>query len=303
MVASALDSRLRDHMISKGNLFTEGGSFGPILRIFDQKFELSLNKLTVRVDKGDLKSFELDDSDPFWSANGSSPFPKILADIGVELAKYKQDVDDMNRQIDSKESDVQDLIGNTKDLMSAVNSPPELTERKREVKERLLDSYYDIEIDMSTRGSIERSVPLSSLKGQGTKVDKLRLAIIYLLSSEATPHPDVEAVETALRELESNIVDWAEKLYGQSIRNEKSVFWWTTARTEKDSGGSDGGIAKSRVSPRDLASRFLMNCLDVPRYVMHCPPRTSKRSAWAIRFASKDLLSKSATANYDSYKI
>ncbi|KAL5984206.1 Vesicle trafficking between the ER and Golgi [Asimina triloba] len=287
MVASALDLRLRDHLMSKSNLFTEGGSLGtsfqrPILCIFDRNFELSvgiqhdwsyrplvhdvlglkLNKLTVRAEKGDVKSYILDDSDPFWFTNGSTPFPKVAEEIEAQLAKYKQDVDDVNRRTggkDMNELDGQDLIGNTKDLMSAVNSLPELTERKKvidkhtniatvllgEIKERSLDSYYNVENDMLTRGSIDRHVLLSTLKGKGTKVDKLRLAIIYLLSSETTPQSDVEAVEAALRESEvdtcafqyvkkikslnmslanpansaskSNIVDWAEKLYGQSI--------------------------------------------------------------------------------------
>ncbi|KAL1210410.1 SEC1 family transport protein SLY1 [Cardamine amara subsp. amara] len=98
---------------------------------------------------------------------------------------------------------------------------------------------------MMVRGSIERSELLSVLKGKGTKMDKLRIAIMYLISLETINHAEVEAVEAALREAEvdrrafqyvkkikslnislaasadsagrSNIIDWAEKLYGQSI--------------------------------------------------------------------------------------
>ena len=45
MVASALDQRIRDHLLSKNNLFTEGGNFvssfqRPVLCIFDRNFEL-----------------------------------------------------------------------------------------------------------------------------------------------------------------------------------------------------------------------------------------------------------------------
>ncbi|XP_058098531.1 SEC1 family transport protein SLY1 [Magnolia sinica] len=287
MVASALDLRLRDHLISKNNLFSEGGNLGssfqrPILCIFDRNFELSvgiqhdwsyrplvhdvlglkLNRVSVREEKGAVKSYELDDSDPFWSANGSSPFPKVAEEIEAQLSKYKQDVDEVNRRTGGKdvsEFDGQDLIGNTKHLMSAVNSLPELTERKKvidkhtniatvllgEIKERALDSYYNVENDMLTRGSIDRTALLGALKGKGTKVDKLRLAIICLLSAEVLPQSELEAVEAVLRESEvdtcafqyvkkikslnvslansansaskSNIVDWAEKLYGQSI--------------------------------------------------------------------------------------
>ncbi|PIA56813.1 hypothetical protein AQUCO_00700872v1 [Aquilegia coerulea] len=286
MVAAALDMRLRDHLISKNNLFSEGGNFGssfqrPILCIFDRNFELSvgiqhdfryrplvhdvlglkLNALTVKGEKGGRSSYILDASDPFWVANGSLEFPEVAVEIETQLNKYKKDVEEVNTRTggkDGAEFDGTDLIGNTKHLMNAVNSLPELTERKQvidkhtniatvllgEIKERSLDSYAKKENDMLTKGSIDRNELLSVLGGKGTKVDKLRFAITYLLSSETTPQSELEAVEAALRESEvdtcayqyvkkikslnislasassaskSNIVDWAEKLYGQSI--------------------------------------------------------------------------------------
>lgn len=286
MVAAALDLKLRDHLLSKNNLFTEGGSSissfqRPVLCLFDRNFELSvgiqhdfryrplvhdvlglkLNALTVKGEKGGPRSYELDASDPFWVANGSLEFPEVAMEIETQLNKYKKDVEDVNRRTggtDGAEFDGTDLVGNTKHLMNAVNSLPELTERKQnidkhtniatvllgEIKERSLDSYAKKENDMLTKGSIDRNELLSVLKGKGTNTDKLRFAIIYLLSSEATPQSELEAVEAALTESEvdtrafqyvkkikslnislasansaskSNIVDWAEKLYGQSL--------------------------------------------------------------------------------------
>ncbi|KAF9601769.1 hypothetical protein IFM89_022937 [Coptis chinensis] len=286
MVAAALDLRLRDHLISKNNLFTEGGNFGssfqrPVLCIFDRNFELSvgiqhdfryrplvhdvlglkLNALTVKGEKGGPRSYELDASDPFWVANGSLEFPEVAVEIETQLTKYKKDVEEVNERAggkDGAEFDGTDLIGNTRHLMNAVNSLPELTERKQvidkhtniatcvvgEIKERSLDSYAKKENEMLTRGNFDRNELFSVLRGKGTKADKLRFAIIYLLSTETTPQSELEAVEAALRESEvdtcafqyvkkikslnislasansaskSNIVDWAEKLYGQSI--------------------------------------------------------------------------------------
>ncbi|CAA6673554.1 unnamed protein product [Spirodela intermedia] len=274
MVASALDSRLRDHLIVKNNLFSEGGNLGstfqrPVLCLFDRNFELAvgiqhdwsyralvhdvlglkLNRLTVQGEKSATKSYELDDSDQFWISNSWSPFPKVAEEIETQLGKYKLDVDEVNRRTggkDGAEFDGTDLIGNTKHLMNAVNSLPELTERKKmidkhtniatvllgEIKERSLDSYCTLEDDIL-------------LKGKGTKPDKLRLAITYLLAMETTPQSEVEQIEEALLASEvdlcafqyvkkikslnasfassatassrSNIVDWAEKLYGQSL--------------------------------------------------------------------------------------
>ncbi|XP_062221375.1 SEC1 family transport protein SLY1-like [Phragmites australis] len=287
MVAAALDSRLRDHLLAKPNLFTEAASASfhrPVLCLFDRNFELSvgiqhdwsyrplvhdvlglkLNKLKMSADKsGPAKTYDLDDSDTFWVANSWSPFPKVAEEIEAQLAKYKQDVDEVNQRTsgskDRVEFDGTDLIGNTKHLMNAVNSLPELTERKKmidkhtniatvllgQIKERSLDEYCDCENDMLVKGTMDRNTLLSLLRGKGTKEDKLRLALTYLLCFETPPPSELEQVEVALQESEvdmsafqyvkrikslnthfaassstasrSNIVDWAEKLYGQSI--------------------------------------------------------------------------------------
>lgn len=287
MVAAALDMRLRDHLVTKNNLFSESGNLvssfqRPILCLFDRNFELAvglqhdwsyrslvhdvfdmkLNRISVQGEKSPVKSYELDDSDPFWVSNSWSPFEKIALEIDSQLNKYKQDVEEVNRRTGGQkgaEFDGTDLIGNTKHLMNAVNSLPELTERKKvidkhtniatallgEIKSRALDSFCSLESEMSSKGSVDRNQLLSQLKDKGTKEDKLRLAITYLLSVETTPQSELESIEAALRESEvdtcafqyvkkikslnmsmnssvasaskSNIVDWAEKLYGQSL--------------------------------------------------------------------------------------
>ncbi|XP_078445679.1 sec1/munc18-like (SM) proteins superfamily [Wolffia australiana] len=287
MVASALDSRLRDHLIVKNNLFNEGGNLSsafqrPVLCLFDRNFELAvgiqhdwsyrvlthdvlalkLNRVTVQGEKSAAKSYELDESDQFWVSNSWSPFPKVAEEIEIQLSKYKQDVDEVNRRTggkDGAEFHGTDLIGNTQHLMNAVNSLPELTERKKmidkhtniatvllgEIKERSLDTYCTLEDDMLSKGNVDRSALVGLLKGKGTKTDKLRLAITYLLAMETTPVSELEQIEEALVMSEvdisafqyvkkiksltasfassatassrSNIVDWAEKLYGQSI--------------------------------------------------------------------------------------
>jgi sec1 family domain-containing protein 1 len=114
------------------------------------------------------------------------------------------------------------------------------------IKERSLDGYCSCENDMVVSGTVDRNTLLSLIRGKGTKEDKLRLAVTYLLSFATPPSSELEQVEAALRESEvdmsaflyvkrinallntqfaaalgtstkSNIVDWAEKLYGQSI--------------------------------------------------------------------------------------
>lgn len=259
-VAVSLDKKLRDHT----NLFNEGGSGftqRPLLCVFDRNFELSVGiqhdfKYKPLVHDV-LGSKLIGSSDPFMSENGSLEFPQVAEEIETQLNMYKKDVEEIKMRTGGDETD---LIGNTKHLMNAVDSLPEMTARKEviekhtniatmllgEIKERSLDVYTEKEhVMMKGGGSIDMSELLAVLNEKGTKMDKLRFAIVYLLSLKTINQAEVEAVEAALREAEvdttafqyvkkikslnltltgsadsassSNIVNWAEKLYGQSI--------------------------------------------------------------------------------------
>jgi hypothetical protein len=149
----------------------------------------------------------------------------------LRVSRYKQDIEEVNKRTGgtAEDFDENELMGNTKHLMSAVNSLPELTERKRmidkhtniatsllgEIKERSLDSFCSMEDEMLSKGSVERGL-LTQLKGKGTKEDKLRLAVVYLLAVESSPPAEVEAVEAALRESE---VDLSAFLYVKRIKS------------------------------------------------------------------------------------
>ncbi|CAH8387455.1 unnamed protein product [Eruca vesicaria subsp. sativa] len=261
-VAVSLDKKLREHT----NLVNEGGKGfmqRPLLCIFDRDFELSVGiqhdfryKPLVHDVLGLTKLNG--GSDPFMSANGSLEFPQVAEEIETELKNYKKDVEEVNMK--TNEFDGTNLIGNTKHLMNAVNSIPELTARKEmidkhtniatellgEIKKRSLDVFTEKENEMMMKGgSIDMSELLDVLNKKGTKMDKLRFAIMYILSLKTMNQAEIEAVEAALREAEvdtrafyyvkkiksldlsltaaadsangSNIVDWAEKLYDQSI--------------------------------------------------------------------------------------
>ncbi|KAL0713930.1 hypothetical protein Bca4012_020908 [Brassica carinata] len=282
MVAFSLDTKLRHHLLTskKNNLFLSS-SFQqprPLLCIFDRNFDLAVGirhdfryrplvhdllglKLNGLIIPGaqENKIFLDSSDDPFWSANASLEFPQVASEIETQLNKYKEDVEEVSIRTSG-------LIGNnTKHLMDAVNLLPELTDRKQvidkhtnvatfllgEIKERSLDVYTTKENAMMMGGAsrINLSDLLSVLKTKGTKMDKVRFAIMYLLSTDTLHQPDdLEAVELALREAQadtsafqylkkikslnnvslaalsansaasrSNIVDWAEMLYDQSI--------------------------------------------------------------------------------------
>jgi hypothetical protein len=297
MVATQLDARLRDHLVSRNNLFSEPSQLAssfqrPLLCLFDRNFELGvavqhvftyrplvhdvlglkLNRVVVNAEPGAAggvptlgrkpqKSFELDEGDPFWVANGGATFPKVAEEVEVQLAKYKKDIEEVNKRTSGQpvgEITEDDLAGNTRHLMAAVGSLPELTERKRnidkhtniatallhDIRDRGIDTFYLAEEEMAAKGTAERTALLAAINGKGKPEDKVRLAIMFLLTTEQTPAGDLEAVEAALtsqgadlaplhyvRKLKSlnvqlasahagskgNLLDWADKLYGQSI--------------------------------------------------------------------------------------
>ncbi|KAJ4962819.1 hypothetical protein NE237_022758 [Protea cynaroides] len=140
---------------------------------------LRLNRLTVQGGGG---------------ANGLLEFPEVAVEIENQLNKYKKDVDEANKQTGGKDPadfDSQDLIGNTKHLMSAVNSLPQLTERKQATPQSELEA-----LEVALRES-----EVDTCAFQYVKKDKSRNSSLASANSAS----------------KNNIVDWAEKLHGHSI--------------------------------------------------------------------------------------
>ncbi|ACO61084.1 predicted protein [Micromonas commoda] len=199
------------------------------------------------------KSYDLEDNDPFWRANADSQFPKVAEEVEAQLAAYKKAIAEVNAQtsLGDPSSDA-DMATNTQKLVSAVASLPELQERKKfidkhtniatallgHIKNRGLDEYFALEEDLlAGKGDKTAVMGLLQATGRGTPEDKLRLAIIYAMThssgDDAMSPADAEALEGALRasgadaaalgfvqrmaKLNHNLLDYAERLYGQSL--------------------------------------------------------------------------------------
>ncbi|CAG7895317.1 unnamed protein product [Brassica rapa] len=203
MVAVSLDTKLRHHLRLLNFDLAVGIQHDFRYRpLVHDLLGLKLNGLVIPGAQKKKIFLDTSSSDPFWSsANTSLEFPQVASEIEAHLNKYKQDVEEVSRSTD--------LIGggNTKHLMDSVNSLPDLTDRKQvididkhtniatfllgQIKERSLDVYTTKENAMMMGGArINLSDLPSVLKSKGTKMDKLRFAIIYLLSLDT---PDLEA--------------------------------------------------------------------------------------------------------------
>ena len=77
------------------------------------------------------------EADFFWEANGRSPFPDAASEVDIQVQKYKQAVEEVNRQtganVDPNAEPGDMLQSNTRGLMAAMSTLPELTERKRTI--------------------------------------------------------------------------------------------------------------------------------------------------------------------------
>ena len=81
------------------------------------------------------KSYDVGEGDFFWTENGAKEFPAVAEEVEVQLGKYKRAVEEINRRAEAGDDPTVDLNeeleANTKHLMSAVATLPQLTERKR----------------------------------------------------------------------------------------------------------------------------------------------------------------------------
>ncbi|KAF5285352.1 hypothetical protein FQA39_LY04451 [Lamprigera yunnana] len=235
MIAKRLDKKLRENLFdARNNLFhtdTHTGSFNfqrPLLIILDRNVDmatplhhtwtyqalthdllyLTLNRVTVEESattggaRAKSRPCELDSNDKFWSTHKGSPFPTVAEAIQEELEEYKLSEDEVKKLKSSlgidNESDVAISIvsDNTARITSAINSLPQLLEKKRLIdmhttiatailnliKQRKFDTFFELEEKIMSKANIERSLTdILSDPDVGTPEDKMRLFIIYYI--------------------------------------------------------------------------------------------------------------------------
>lgn len=191
--------------------------------------ELSLNRVIVEDDnekaastgaKSKMKACDLDSRDKFWSSHKGSPFPTVAEAIQEELEQYRSSEDEIKKLkstmgIDGETDVAFSMVNdNTAKLTSAVNSLPQLMEKKRLIdmhtkiatailnfiKARRLDSYFEFEEKIMSKQALDRA--LSDLMRDpefGTPEDKMRLFIIYYICTNM-PEAEYQKLEQVLKE-------------------------------------------------------------------------------------------------------
>uniref|UniRef100_A0A8C3UR84 Sec1 family domain-containing protein 1 n=1 Tax=Catharus ustulatus TaxID=91951 RepID=A0A8C3UR84_CATUS len=181
----------------------------------------------ARPKKKNKKSYDLSASDKFWQKHKGSPFPEVAESVQQELESYRAQEDEVKRLksimgIEGEdEGAISMLSDNTAKLTSAVSSLPELLEKKRlidlhtnvatavleHIKSRKLDVYFEYEEKIMSKSTLDKSLlDMISDPDAGTPEDKMRLFLIYYISSAQAPSEiDLEQYKKALMDAGCNL--------------------------------------------------------------------------------------------------
>eukprot|EP00026_Physarum_polycephalum_P002327 Phypoly_transcript_02333.p1 GENE.Phypoly_transcript_02333~~Phypoly_transcript_02333.p1 ORF type:complete len:636 (-),score=119.63 Phypoly_transcript_02333:880-2787(-) len=194
---------------------------------------MQLNRVTVQVQEGEktlAKTYDLDqDIDSFWSDNIATPFHNVGGAVKEQFNKYTESVEQLNKlkKIEMESSDATEdekvnlLNSKTKGLSQIVSNIPELQEKNaiierhsniataimKHVKEREIDAYFEQEEAIITKSlsAPKELINLICNEGRGTPEDKVRLFLIYFLSTKSIPPAEMEQMEEALTKMGADL--------------------------------------------------------------------------------------------------
>ncbi|CAO1307295.1 unnamed protein product [Diamesa serratosioi] len=191
--------------------------------------DFSLNRISIEDDpekaavggtRHKTKSCDLDSRDKFWMSHKGSPFPIVAEAIQEELESYRNSEEEI-KQLKSAmgmdgESDVAYSMvnDNTARLTNAVNSLPQLMEKKRlidmhtkiatnilnYIKVRRLDSFFELEEKIMSKSVLDKAlIDLLQDPQFGNIEDKMRLYIIFYICTNL-PEQEYKKLEVILQE-------------------------------------------------------------------------------------------------------
>ncbi|KAL8895990.1 MAG: hypothetical protein Q9192_003332 [Flavoplaca navasiana] len=229
--------------------------------------EMHLNRITVETPideenpaKGRTKrAYDLTSKDFFWSRNAGVPFPQVAEDIDTELTKYKDDANEITQKAGASSlEDLQTDNPNTsaQHLKAAITLLPELRERKavldmhmniatallKGIKDRQLDNFFQIEENITKQTKTMMLELLNDSSKGNQPMDKLRLFIIWFLSTEQeVSRAEMERFEEALTKAGA---DTTALVYVKKVREVTRMTMMTSAPTQPAQQSTGGELFK-----------------------------------------------------------
>lgn len=200
--------------------------------------DLALNRVIVEDEdakphggtKPKSKYVDLDSRDKFWKTHKGSPFPIVAEAIQEELEQYRNSEDEIKKLkstmgIDGEAEIAYTMVNdNTEKLTNAVNSLPQLLEKKRlidmhtkvatsilnSIKSRRLDSFFELEEKIMSKLPLDRTLADVFRDPEfGTPDDKMRLFIIYYICAQNVSDSEYQKLETILQEIGCDLAPMA----------------------------------------------------------------------------------------------
>lgn len=191
---------------------------------------MKLNKITVEMPaeennpaKGKSKKiYDLTSSDFFWTKHAGAPVVEAADSVDAELNKWREESAAMTKKAGASQfEDLQnETSAATQHLKAVIGELPEMQERKATldmhmniltaifngIKNRQVDNYFQIEEEV-TRQSKDQIMEVIKGADKGNEpTDKLRLFIIWFLSTEQElSRAEFEAFEKALEAAGSDV--------------------------------------------------------------------------------------------------
>ena len=224
---------------------------------------MHLNRITIEtIDAENLgkkikRAYDLNSNDFFWTRNASIPFPQVAEDIDTELTKYKDDANEVTKKTGvSSIEDLNEQGSSASHLQVAIKLLPELRERKgildmhmniatallEGIKSRQLDNFFQIEENIVKQTKAQMLELLNDADKGNEPLDKLRLFIIWFLSTEQeVSRAEMDRFEETLTKAGADITALT---YVKRVRDETRMTMMTSAPSAPVQQSTDSNIFK-----------------------------------------------------------